>query len=244
VECGPKWLISVQFGHRCPNGFSGCRPALFAVLPRRLANARRPRVAIDRPARLPGHRLVNLLRHGAFWVAMKSDGTLQQRVRNIASFSWFAVVFLSFILVLIVPLIRPHFASRYAARPWCLVFPILAFAGLMRIRIVTRAGRDAVAFICSCAYILTMLASAAFGHYPYLLPAISEGQAGQTIFNASTSGSGLSIRLYWFIPGVTLAPALRIRKTARFLPGPVPVSIEVSDSCRIGKSLNLVSTRL
>jgi cytochrome d ubiquinol oxidase subunit II len=55
--------------------------------------------------------------HGAFWVAMKSDGTLQQRIRNIASLFWFAVVLLSFILVLIVPLIRPHFASRYATHP-------------------------------------------------------------------------------------------------------------------------------
>ena len=145
--------------------------------------------------------------HGALWVAMKSDGTLRQRVRNISGLSWFAVVLLSLILVLIVPLIRPHFASRYAAHPWGLVFPILAFAGLVGIRIVTRAGRDAVAFICSCAYILTMLASAAFGHYPYLLPAISEGQPGLTIFNASTSGSGLSIALYWFIPGMMLVAA-------------------------------------
>ncbi len=148
-----------------------------------------------------------LAMHGALWVAMKSDGTLRQRVRNISGLSWFAVVLLSLILVLIVPLIRPHFASRYAAHPWGLVFPILAFAGLVGIRIVTRAGRDAVAFICSCAYILTMLASAAFGHYPYLLPAISEGQPGLTIFNASTSGSGLSIALYWFIPGMMLVAA-------------------------------------
>jgi cytochrome bd-type quinol oxidase subunit 2 len=52
-----------------------------------------------------------------------------------------------------------------------------------------------------------MLAAAAFGHYPYLLPAISDGQAGLTIFNASTSNTGLSIGLYWFIPGVMLAAA-------------------------------------
>jgi cytochrome bd ubiquinol oxidase subunit II len=151
--------------------------------------------------------VATLAMHGALWVAMKSDGTLQQRVRYIASLSWFAVVFFTVILILLVPLIRPHFASRYAAHPWGLVFPILAFAGLVGIRLVARADRDAVAFICSCAYILTMLASAAFGHYPYLLPAISEGQAGLTIFNASTSDSGLSIGLCWFIPGVMLATA-------------------------------------
>jgi cytochrome bd ubiquinol oxidase subunit II len=146
-----------------------------------------------------------LAMHGALWVAMRTGGALQECARNIASLSWLAVALLSFILLLLVPLIRPHFAHRYATRPWGLVFPIVAFAGLVGIRLVTRTARDAAAFLCSCAYILAMLAAAAFGHYPYLLSAISEGQAGLTIFNASTSVSGLSIALYWFIPGVMLA---------------------------------------
>jgi cytochrome d ubiquinol oxidase subunit II len=145
-----------------------------------------------------------LAMHGALWAVMKSDGALQERVRNIASSSWRAVVFLSLVLLLIVPLILPHFGRRYSARPWGLLFPILAFAGLSGIRIVTRAAHDAAAFLCSCVYILAMLASAAFGHYPYLLPAVSDGQTGLTIFNASTSDSGLSIGLHWFIPGVML----------------------------------------
>ena len=148
-----------------------------------------------------------LAMHGALWVATKSEGVLQDRARNIATLSWCAVVLLSFILVLIVPLILPHFARRYAARPQGLVFPLLALASLVGIRIMTRAARDAAAFLCSCAYIMSMLAAAAFGHYPYLLPALSDGQTGLTIFNASTSTAGLSIALYWFIPGVMLAVA-------------------------------------
>jgi cytochrome d ubiquinol oxidase subunit II len=148
-----------------------------------------------------------LAMHGALWVVMKADGAPQQRARNIARRSWLAVVLLTFILVLIVPLIRPQFAGRYAAHPWGLIFPIFALAGLMLIRIMARAARDAAAFLCSCTYIVGMLASAAFGHYPYLLPAIGGGQASLTIFNASTTNSGLSIGLYWFIPGMMLAAA-------------------------------------
>jgi cytochrome bd ubiquinol oxidase subunit II len=71
--------------------------------------------------------------------------------------------------------------------------------------LMTRASRDAAAFLCSCGYILAIFASAAFGQHPYLLPAISVGQNGLTIFDASTSYSGLAIGLYWFIPGVILA---------------------------------------
>jgi cytochrome d ubiquinol oxidase subunit II len=49
-----------------------------------------------------------------------------------------------------------------------------------------------------------MLAAAAFGHYPYLLPAIGGGQNGLTIYNASASSYGLRIGLVWFIPGLAL----------------------------------------
>jgi len=49
-----------------------------------------------------------------------------------------------------------------------------------------------------------MLASAAFGHYPYLLPSISVTRNGLTIYNASTSSYGLGIGLVWFIPGLAL----------------------------------------
>jgi len=81
-----------------------------------------------------------LAMHGALWVVMKADGAPQQRARNIARRSWLAVVLLTFILVLIVPLIRPQFAGRYAAHPWGLVFPIFALAGLMLILFMAATG--------------------------------------------------------------------------------------------------------
>jgi cytochrome bd ubiquinol oxidase subunit II len=142
--------------------------------------------------------------HGALWVARGTEGTLQRRAMDFANASWLAVAFISVVLVLVVPLILPHFASRYSTRPWGLVFPLLAFGSLAGIRMMTRAVRHNPAFLCSCAFILAMLAAAAFGHYPDLLPAIDGGPASLTVFNAATSDSGLSIALGWFVPGVML----------------------------------------
>ena len=151
--------------------------------------------------------LAALAMHGALWAAMRSGGALRDRVRNVANLSWLLVVLLSLTLLLVVPLTLPQFARRYATHRWGLLFPIVAIAGLSGVKIATQASRDAAAFLCSCAYIVAMLAAAAFGHYPYLLPSINHRQTGLTIFNASTSYSGLSIGLYWFIPGVMLAAA-------------------------------------
>lgn len=50
-----------------------------------------------------------------------------------------------------------------------------------------------------------MLASAAFGVYPYLLPSSTDTQFGLTIHNAAADEYGLGIGLAWWIPGMILA---------------------------------------
>jgi cytochrome d ubiquinol oxidase subunit II len=103
-----------------------------------------------------------------------------------------------------VPFTLPHFSARYLERPLGLILPLTALGTLVGVRIASRAGSDHTAFLYSSGYILAMLAAAAFGHYPNLLPAISGTQNGLTIYNAATTSYGLSIGLVWFIPGMLL----------------------------------------
>lgn len=111
---------------------------------------------------------------------------------------------MTLVLMIVVPITLLHFALRYEARPWGLIFPVATFASLAGVKVLNRAGRDSATFLCSCSYVLTMLAAAGFGHYPYLLPSISDAYDGLTIYNASASSYGLRIGLIWFIPGLTL----------------------------------------
>jgi cytochrome d ubiquinol oxidase subunit II len=148
--------------------------------------------------------VATLTMHGALWVAMKTRGELRIRARQVASIAWTIAALMTVALLIVVPLTLPHFARRYAARPWGLIFPVAALGGLAGVKVLCRANRDPAAFLSSCAYVLTMLAAAAFGHYPYLLPSISVAQNGLTIYNASASSYGLRIGLVWFIPGLAL----------------------------------------
>ena len=145
-----------------------------------------------------------LTMHGALWIAMKTRGEVLTRARWVASLAWTIVVLLTVALLIIVPLTLPHFGRRYAARPWGFIFPVAALGSLAGVKVSSRADRDPAAFLCSCSYVLTMLAAAAFGHYPYLLPSINVTQNGLTIYNASASSYGLRIGLVWFIPGLAL----------------------------------------
>src|SRR5271156_5675935 len=75
-----------------------------------------------------------LTMHGALWIAMKTCGDLQTRARRVASLGWIIVVLLSVALLLIVPLTLPHFARRYAARPWGFIFPIAALGSIAGVK--------------------------------------------------------------------------------------------------------------
>ena len=50
-----------------------------------------------------------------------------------------------------------------------------------------------------------MLTSAAFGVFPYVLPARPDPALSLTIHNAATAGYGLKVALAWWIPGMILA---------------------------------------
>lgn len=148
--------------------------------------------------------IATLAMHGALWAAMRTSGEMETRARRIANLAWIAVVLLTLLLFVIVPLTLPHYGRRYLVRPWGLLFPLGALGALAGVNILTRRGWDAAAFAASCAYILTILAAAAFGHFPYLLPTIDGGPGSLTIYNACASGYGLRIGLVWFIPGMAL----------------------------------------
>jgi cytochrome d ubiquinol oxidase subunit II len=145
-----------------------------------------------------------LTMHGSLWIAMKTGGELQTRARQLGDLAWMIVVLMTVAILVFLPLMLPHFARRYAARPWGLIFPIAALASLAGVKVARRADRDHAGFLFSCGYVVAILAAAAFGHYPYMLPSVSTANDGLTIYNTSATSYGLDIGLLWFIPGMAL----------------------------------------
>ncbi len=148
-----------------------------------------------------------LVVHGALWVAMKTGDEVAHRAQRAADAAWRVVLVISGLLVIIVPLVQPHFRNRFAADPWGFVFPGLAVAGLLGVKLFNRAGRFKSAFAASSLYIAGMLTSAAFGLYPYLLPSSIDPAAGLTVYNSAAPDHGLRVGLLWFVPGMVLVMA-------------------------------------
>ena len=127
--------------------------------------------------------LLTLTVHGALWLALKNAGALARaRPRPRLAQSGGRVLAAVIAITLVSFRVQPHLQQSFAARPWAYVFPLIALAGLVGMKIMNAAGRAMEAFLSSCAFILGMLTSVAAGLYPYVLPSSTDPALSLTIY--------------------------------------------------------------
>ncbi len=148
-----------------------------------------------------------LAMHGALWVSLKTEGELSTRAARFANRIWWLVLASAVVVGALVPFVQPHVAERFNQVPWGFAFPALALLGLCGAKLWSRAPGNLKAFLSSSLYVGFMLASAAFGLYPYVFPSNVDPALGLTIYNSATSAYGLRLGLMWFIPGMVLVAA-------------------------------------
>ncbi|MFQ5876219.1 MAG: cytochrome d ubiquinol oxidase subunit II [Acidobacteriota bacterium] len=143
--------------------------------------------------------------HGSLWVALKTGEPTRRRARRVARRAWWGVAVLTAAVTAVTFRVQANVPARLAAQPWGYLFPALALGGLLAIRWLGRDGADLGAFLASCSYLAGMMASVAFGLYPYVLPASTGPGLSLTARGAAAGAYGLRAGLLWWIPGVVLA---------------------------------------
>ncbi|MCU1274807.1 MAG: cytochrome d ubiquinol oxidase, subunit, partial [Bryobacterales bacterium] len=156
-----------------------------------------------------------LIVHGALWVALRTDGPLEQKSRILAARAWWFVLVMVLAITAVSFQIQPQLSSSFATHPWGYVIPATALAALVLVRVWIER-KPLAAFLASSVFIAAMLSSAAFGLYPYVLPSRIDPRFGLTISNAAAAAYGLRIGLAWWIPGILLAIAYFVFTYRRF----------------------------
>src|SRR5262245_3187141 len=109
--------------------------------------------------------VATLAMHGACWVALKTEGTLQSRARRAASTWWWASAALLAAMIAASFLERPGFTRNFTSHLWLGLIPLLTLGSLAAAR--SFIGRDdRHAFLASCGYVAGVLACVAAGLYP------------------------------------------------------------------------------
>jgi cytochrome d ubiquinol oxidase subunit II len=148
--------------------------------------------------------LATLITHGASYIAVKTENALNARSRLIARGAWLVTILLTVLGTIATFAVQPQISASFLSRPWGFIFPAIALVGLVGVGYFNFRQRDLAAFFSSCAFIVGMLASAAFGLYPLVLPAVNPAHS-LTIQNASASQYGQTVGLIWWSIGMILA---------------------------------------
>jgi cytochrome bd ubiquinol oxidase subunit II len=149
--------------------------------------------------------LFTLAAHGGFFIAMKTEGELQQRARAIGLRTTYIMVALSALALLSTSFIRPEIWTNYLSHPWGFILPVAGIFGMIGMVLLPRHNSDKYAFFSSSLFIGSMLAATAFGLYPNLLTASTDPAYSITLHNAAAGAYGLSVGLIWWLIGMALA---------------------------------------
>lgn len=148
--------------------------------------------------------VVALAIHGANWLALKTDGPVQQRARLVSARLWPVLVLLTAAATVGTFLARSEMGINYRSYPFYLVVPLLTVALLAGLRYF-RSHDDLRSFLSSAGLIITLGVSTAIGLYPYLLPSQPHPERSFTVTNSASPTQSLVVGIIWLSFGAILA---------------------------------------
>lgn len=148
-----------------------------------------------------------LAMHGSIFLYLKTEGDLQQRLKN---WMWrtFFVFLVLFVAVSALALFTvPAATENLADRPWLWIVPVLNALAVANIPRAIHKGKPGFAFVSSSCVIAALVALFGAALYPNLVIANNEPAHSITIFNGASSMKTLSIGLLIVIIGMPMVLA-------------------------------------
>ncbi|HME45357.1 MAG TPA: cytochrome d ubiquinol oxidase subunit II [Syntrophorhabdales bacterium] len=150
--------------------------------------------------------LLLFLVHGALWLAVKSEGILQQRAIRYAKSLWLLLVIVA-VLFLAHTWFETDLYHNYRLIPALFLIPLCAVLALLLVRAYLSQKTCVKAWFASCLVIICVTLFGVMGLYPNMLISSMNPAYNLTAFNAASSPGTLKIMLVValiFVPIVIL----------------------------------------
>lgn len=131
--------------------------------------------------------LVMFITHGAIYMALKSEGDLQQRMIRTASNNWVAWVILFMVATSYGFFETPHLFTDTLTTPLFWLFFLLLLASLLSLPLFLKPAKRMLAMITSSVAIISTIAIAAIALYPNLVPSSIDKAYSLTVAGASST---------------------------------------------------------
>ncbi len=138
--------------------------------------------------------LLLFLQHGANWIAVKTEGDLQQRAAKVSALVWPALLVVA-VVFLVASWFVTDLYNNYLAHPVLFVIILFTVAALLALRLFISQQAWWKAWFASGATIVGATFFGVIGLFPNLFPSSLDSQYSLSAFNASSSVLTLKIML-------------------------------------------------
>lgn len=165
-----------------------------------------------------------LVMHGAVWLHLRTDEVIARRAAVAAQISA-AVLLVSFAIAGVViafgidgyvissmpdagahsnPLMKEvvvgehAWIANYSTYPWMILAPVMAFAGASLTLLLVRANRPGLAFLTSSVAMTSVILTAGFSLFPFIMPSSTLSNSSLTLWDAASSQLTLTV-MFWAV---------------------------------------------
>jgi cytochrome bd ubiquinol oxidase subunit II len=142
--------------------------------------------------------------HGLLYLAMKSEGELERRVRGFVPKAMLLFFILATLVVIATALFEDEVSDVYLSDVWPIIFPAAALVAFALVWRMFKQGDDFRAFAASAAMIGFLIVSGGVGMYPNLLISSQNRDHNLTIDNAASADNTLTVMLVFALIGIPL----------------------------------------
>jgi cytochrome d ubiquinol oxidase subunit II len=136
--------------------------------------------------------------HGASYLVWKTEGPVHDRSLTLARRLWLAVFVLMPAITAATAVVRPEMFTEMMRRPLAWLAVLVAVAGSGAIVAGQKSGRELMAFLGGCAFILGLLGAAAASVFPVMLHSTFDPADSITAYQGAVGGPGLRLALVWW----------------------------------------------
>jgi cytochrome d ubiquinol oxidase subunit II len=148
--------------------------------------------------------------HGAIYGVMKTEGELHDKLRVWAMRSIIFFVICAATTTMATLLYAPHIVERVKQNPWLFSLVLANMLAIANIPREFHHGRDWLAFLSSCAAMITLMVLFALDAYPNLIYSLPHPEDSLTIYNAASSHKTLGIMLVIACIGIPVVLAYTV----------------------------------
>ena len=148
--------------------------------------------------------IVTLAIHGANWIILKTNSSINNKLKIIAYKLNIALTILTIISLYVWTIVRPNAFDNFIDKPYLIVFPLIYFTGLIGGYFIKSTHNQTHPFLFSTLLILGGISSSLASLFPIILPSTNSKHEGLSIYNTATTSYGLTVAMYWAIIGILL----------------------------------------